>query len=78
MRQTAHINCRAIMLASERCVPTLRQAHGGAAVLKAAQSLGGSQKGPALQLLVKHDVQPGSAAAAAAPAAAAAVISPGK
>ena len=51
------------------------QAHGGAAVLKAAQSLGGGQKAPALQLLAKHDVQPGSGAAAAVPAAPA---SPGK
>jgi hypothetical protein len=51
------------------------QAHGGAAVLKAAQSLGGGQKAPALQLLAKHDVQPGSGAAAPVPAAPA---SPGK
>ena len=45
------------------------QAHGGAAVLKTAQSLGGGQKAPALQLLAKHDVQPGSGAAAPVPAA---------
>lgn len=51
------------------------QHHGGAAVLKAAQSLGGGQKAPALQLLAKHDVQPGSGAAAPVPAAPA---SPGK
>jgi hypothetical protein len=44
-------------------------------VLKAAQSLGGGQKAPALQLLAKHDVQPGSGAAAPVPAAPA---SPGK
>lgn len=51
------------------------QAHGGAAVLKAAQSLGGGQKAPAVQLLAKHDVQPSSGAAALVLAAPA---SPGK
>jgi len=61
----------------------LRQAHGDAAVLKAAQSLGSKDRAPAVQLLAKHGVQPSSVAAAAAAqasaqaAAAPAVPSPG-